>query len=67
MANIADPDQTAPLRSSLIWVNIVCSATSVQIFRTVTEQSFDSLPVFIIHISLLYSDAKVHQWRHTQR
>ena len=33
MANSVDPDQTAPFRSSLIWVCTVCLDLSVPIFR----------------------------------
>ena len=32
MANSVDPDQTAPKRSSLVWVYTVCLNTSVPIF-----------------------------------
>ena len=33
IANTVDPDQTAPFRSSLIWVCTVCSDLSVAKFR----------------------------------
>ena len=35
MANSLDPDQTAPCRSSLIWVYAVCPDLSVQIFTII--------------------------------
>ena len=46
MANSVDPDQTAPLGSSLIWVCTVCSDLSVPIFRFVTVLlgQFSSFP-----------------------
>ena len=36
LTNRVDTDQTAPLRSSLIWVCTVCSDLSVPIFQIIT-------------------------------
>ena len=36
IANSVDPDQTAPTRSSLIWVCTVCPDQSVQKLRIIT-------------------------------
>ena len=40
MANSVDPDQTAPTRSSLIWIYTICSDLSVTILRIFTVGCF---------------------------
>ena len=42
MANNIDPDQTAPKRSSLMMVNVICHISLVPIFRVITEGDMTS-------------------------
>ena len=71
MANSVDPDQTAPLRSSLIWVYTVCSGLYVRIFRVNTEDTdnlqFKSTRLFIlfqIHgkLTVIYHRFRKCEW-----
>ena len=64
MANSVDPDQTAPSRSSLIWVCTVCPCLSVRKLRIITVlDSNVSLAVYgPCHISLIPSQVKFAKW-----